>query len=160
VELFLGNYVLSDDRSRVDLKVVHGFLRTAYWSEEIPIEIVEASIANSLCFGIYLEQSQVAFARVVTDYATFAYLADVFVLPEYRGHGLSKWMMSGIMCHKGLKNVRRFMLLTRDAQGLYKQFGFAPLTEPERVMEISEVDFYKKRQLTMNSASLVQRDSN
>ena len=160
MELFLGNYVLSDDRSRVDLKVVHGFLRTAYWSEEIPIEIVEASIANSLCFGIYLEQSQVAFARVVTDYATFAYLADVFVLPEYRGLGLSKWMMSGIMGHKGLKNVRRFMLMTRDAQGLYKQFGFAPLTEPERVMEISEVDFYKKRQLTMNSASLVQRDSN
>jgi len=160
VELFLGNYVLSDDRSRVDLKVVHGFLRTAYWSEEIPIEIVEASIANSLCFGIYLEQSQVAFARVVTDYATFAYLADVFVLPEYRGQGLSKWMMSGIMSHVGLKNVRRFMLMTRDAQGLYKQFGFAPLTEPERVMEISEVDFYKKRQLTMNSASLVQRDSN
>ncbi len=160
MELFLGNYVLSDDRSRVDLKVVHGFLRTAYWSEEIPIEIVEASIANSLCFGIYLEQSQVAFARVVTDYATFAYLADVFVLPEYRGQGLSKWMMSGIMSHVGLKNVRRFMLMTRDAQGLYKQFGFAPLTEPERVMEISEVDFYKKRQLTMNSASLVQRDSN
>jgi GNAT superfamily N-acetyltransferase len=160
VELFLGNYVLSDDRSRVDLKIVHDFLRTAYWSEEIPIEIVETSITNSLCFGIYLKQSQVAFARVVTDYATFAYLADVFVLPEYRGQGLSKWMMSGIMSHKGLKNVRRFMLLTRDAQGLYKQFGFAPLTQPERVMEISEVDFYRKRQLTMNSGSLAQRDSN
>jgi GNAT superfamily N-acetyltransferase len=144
----------------VDLKVVHRFLRTAYWSEEVPIEIVETAIANSLCFGIYLEQSQIAFARVVTDYATFAYLADVFVLPEYRGQGLSKWMMSGIMGHEGLKNVRRFMLMTRDAQGLYRQFGFAPLTEPERVMEISEVDFYKKRQLTMNSASLVQRDSN
>ncbi|MDX6711492.1 MAG: hypothetical protein QOH96_2508 [Blastocatellia bacterium] len=160
VEICLHNYVLSDDRSRVDLKVVHRFLRTAYWSEEVPIEIVETAIANSLCFGIYLEQSQIAFARVVTDYATFAYLADVFVLPEYRGQGLSKWMMSGIIGHEGLKNVRRFMLMTRDAQGLYRQFGFAPLTEPERVMEISEVDFYKKRQLTMNSASLVQRDSN
>jgi GNAT superfamily N-acetyltransferase len=160
VELILGNYVLSDDRSRVDLKIVHDFLRTAYWSEEIPIEIVEASIANSLCFGIYLEQSQVAFARVVTDYATFAYLADVFVLPEYRGQGLSKWMMSGIMSHDGLKSVRRFMLLTRDAQGLYSQFGFAPLTEPDRVMEISEVDFYRKRQITVISDSLAQRDSN
>lgn|SRR5438876_3394478 len=145
VEANLGDYILSDDRSRIDLETVHGFLRTAYWSEEVPIEIVREAITNSLCFGIYQGDSQVAFGRVVTDYATFAYLADVFVLPEHRGNGLSKWMLSHIMSHHGLRNIRRFMLLTRDAHGLYEQFGFAPLLNSDRVMEISKVDFYRTK---------------
>src|SRR6266850_2581419 len=110
---------LTDDKSRMDLDVIHGYLCNAYWSVGVPRNIVQKAIANSLCFGVFDQAVQVAFARVVTDYATFAYLADVFVIPDYRGRGISKWMVEAIVNDARLKVVRRFLLFTRDAHGLY-----------------------------------------
>jgi len=133
---------------RVDLKVVHGFLTNSYWAKGIPLETVQRSLQNSLCFGIYLQQNQgsgsdtrqVGFARVITDHATFAYLADVFVLDEFRGRGLSKWLMECIVKHPELQGLRRWCLVTRDAHGLYEQFGFKALPAPERWMERNDND--------------------
>jgi GNAT superfamily N-acetyltransferase len=129
-------FFVSDDPSLVDLDVVHGYLVRSYWSAGIPRYIVERAVANSMCFGVYEEASgrQVGFARVVTDRATFAWLADVFVLEEYRGRGLSKLLMSTILDHPDLQALRRFALATKDAQGLYAQFGFTPLEDPSRFM--------------------------
>jgi N-acetylglutamate synthase-like GNAT family acetyltransferase len=129
-------FVVTDDRLRVDLDVVHGYLTRSYWSAGIPRYIVERAVENSMCFGVYEEGSgrQVGFARVVTDRATFAWLADVFVLEEYRGRGLSKLLMATIMDHPDLQTLRRFALATKDAQGLYAQFGFTPLEDPSRFM--------------------------
>jgi GNAT superfamily N-acetyltransferase len=131
-----NGFVVSDDRSRVDLDVVHGYLVRSYWSAGIPRYIVERAVENSMCFGVYEEASgkQVGFARVVTDRATFAWLADVFVLEEYRGRGLSKLLMSTIMDHPDLQLLRRFALATKDAHGLYAQFGFTPIDHPDRFM--------------------------
>jgi GNAT superfamily N-acetyltransferase len=127
---------LTDEKCRMDLNVIHGYLRNAYWSVGIPIDTVKTAIANSLCFGVFDHSVQIAFARVITDYATFGYLADVFVIPEYRGRGISKWMIEAIVNDARIKVVRRFLLFTRDAHGLYKQFGFKQMTMPERAMEI------------------------
>jgi len=127
---------LTDDKSRMDLDVIHGYLCNAYWSVGVPRDIVQTAIANSLCFGVFDEAVQVAFARVITDYATFAYLADVFVIPDYRGRGISKWMVEAIVNDPRLKILRRFLLFTRDAHGLYEKFGFRQMTMPERAMEI------------------------
>ena len=135
-EVVQGEFVVSTDRKRIDIDAVYHYLHDeAYWSQGIPREIVERSIENSLCFGIYRDGEQVGFARMITDYATFAYLADVFVLAPYRGQGLSKWMMECIMAHPGLQGIRRFHLLTRDAHGLYEKSGFVPVAEPGRHME-------------------------
>ena len=129
-------FLVSDDPSLVDLDVVHGYLSRSYWAANIPREMLARAIEHSLCFGVYEEASgrQVGFARVVTDRATYGYLADVFVLEEYRGRGLSKLLMSTIMDHPGLQTLRTFTLATRDAHGLYKQFGFTPLEHPDRFM--------------------------
>ena len=131
-----GEFEISTDPDRIDLIAVHQFLTNSYWAKGIPVEIVQQSIQNSLCFGIYREKQQVGFARVITDGATFAYLADVFILEPYRGRGLSKWLMECIIAHPQLQGLRRWMLATRDAHKLYGQFGFAPLKSPDRFMEL------------------------
>jgi GNAT superfamily N-acetyltransferase len=115
---------VSDDRARVDVAFVHAFLRRSYWAEEVPLEVVERAIENSLCFGVYGPNGQVGFARVVTDYANFAYLADVFVIEEYRGRGLSVWLMECVTEHPRLQGLRRWMLGTRDAHTLYEKTGW------------------------------------
>ncbi|MFI5235585.1 MAG: GNAT family N-acetyltransferase [Gemmatimonadales bacterium] len=131
-----GSYLISTDPTRLDLDVIHGYLTQSYWSPGISREVVQRALAHSLCFGIYHDRDgQVGFGRVVTDQATFGYLADVFVLEAHRGHGLSKTLMEVVMAHPALQGLRRFTLATRDAHGLYAQFGFTPLEKPERHME-------------------------
>lgn len=131
-----GEYLITTDRSRLDVDLIHNFLSTqTYWAVGRGIEVVQRTIDNSLCFGIYRETEQVGFARVVTDFATFAWLADVFVVPEHRGRGLAKWLMEVILAHPELQGFRRWVLATKDAHSLYKQFGFIPLHRPERWME-------------------------
>jgi len=129
-----SNYEISCDPERIDVTLVHEFLRSSYWAEGRSRETVERSIRNSLCFGVYAGDRQIAFARVVTDRAVFAYLADVFVVPELRGRGVSKELMRAILNHADLQNLRTFLLGTRDAHGLYAQFGFGPIPEPQRLM--------------------------
>lgn len=143
VEYRRGEFSISTDRQRLSLDVVHGFLTSCYWAKGIPREVVARSIAHSLCFGIYEGDAQVGFARVVSDFATMAYLGDVFVLESHRGRGLSKWMLECIVQHPALLNLRRWILLTRDAHELYSQFGFAPLKAPERYMELHRPDVYE-----------------
>ena len=131
-------FEISTDTARLDLEVIHGFLRTSYWAEGRARSVVERSIRNSLCFGAYLAERQVAFARVVSDRAVFAYLMDVFVVPEFRGQGISKAMRRAVLDHPDLQGLRVFLLGTRDAHGLYAQFGFRPLAEPGRWMAIQD----------------------
>lgn len=146
MEVTRGDFTISTDRQRLDLVFIHHELSHSYWAEAIPFELVKKYIPNSLCFGIYHGQQQVGFARVVSDYTTFGYLADVFVTQAYRGQGLSKWLMEVIMAHPDLQGLRRFMLATRDAHELYTKYGFAPLANPDRIMEIVRPDMYKNRQ--------------
>jgi GNAT superfamily N-acetyltransferase len=141
-ECHRGEFLLSTDRSRLDLKKIHGFLTRCYWANGIPKETVARSIEHSLCFGMYNTETEVGFARVISDYATFAYLGDVFVLEPYRGQGLGKWMLQCIMAHPCLQGLRRWTLLTRDAHALYAQFGFTPVKAPERYMEIHNPRVY------------------
>jgi len=144
-----GEFVISTDPARLDLDVIHGFLTNCYWAKGIPLDVVARSIENSLCFGVYDGSgAQVGFARAVSDLATVAYLGDVFVLESHRGRGLGKWLMECIMQHPGLQNLRRWILLTRDAHGLYSQFGFMPVKAPERYMEIHRADIYETRKNT------------
>jgi GNAT superfamily N-acetyltransferase len=137
------DYEISTERDRLDLDLIHDFLRTSYWAPGIPRSVVEKSIEHSLCFGAFSDGRQVGFARVVTDYATFAYVADVFVVPEHRGRGVSKLMLRAILDHPELQGLRRFLLGTLDAHGLYAQFGFEPLPDPERFMTIHRPDVYR-----------------
>ncbi len=137
-----GEFEISTDPARIDLATVHNFLTHSYWAKGIPVETAQQSIQNSLCFGVYQGKQQVGFARIITDYATFAYLADVFILEQYRGRGLSKWLMECIVAHPQLQGLRRWMLATRDAHQLYAQFGFVPLKSPDRMMEILRPDVY------------------
>ncbi len=137
------NFLISTDPSRLDARAIQAYLDRSYWAAGIPIEVVERAIRGSLCFGLYEDDRQIGFARVVTDRATFAYLADVYVLESYRGRGLSKWMMRVIMAHPDLQGLRRFSLVTKDAHGLYAQFGFTPLAQPDRHMEIARPDIYR-----------------
>ena len=131
-----GDYLISTARSRFDVELIHDFLsRTSYWASGRTLEVVQRSIEHSLAFGLYKENNQVGFARVVTDYATFAWIADVFVLPEHRGRGLSKWLMEVILGHPRLQGFRRWVLATKDAHSLYARFGFIPMHRPERWME-------------------------
>lgn len=141
------SYSISTDKSKLDVNVIHGYLtKDSYWAQNIPMEVVRRSIDNSFCFGLYHDNAQVGFARLVTDRATFAYLADVFVLPEHRGKGLSKWMISVIQSHPDVQGLRRWMLGTLDAHGLYKQFGWSAIPEElwGRFMQIHNPDVYKK----------------
>lgn len=153
-----GEFLISTARERLRRDLVHDFLTNSYWAKGISREVVERSIEHSLCFGIYDESSaparearhgestQVGFARVVSDFATMAYVGDVFVLESHRGRGLSKWLMECITRHPALQNLRRWILLTRDAHGLYSQFGFAPLKAPERYLELHRPDVYDSHQ--------------
>lgn len=129
-------FEISTDPARIDIALVYGFLSKSYWAQGRSRDVVERSIRHSLCFGIYRGEQQVAFARVITDRATFAYLADVFVLPQFRGRGLAKRLMRAILALQELRGLRLIMLRTRDAHGLYAQFGFQPLENPGRVMEL------------------------
>jgi GNAT superfamily N-acetyltransferase len=142
-----GEFEISTDPARVDVAAVHSFLAASYWAEGIPLETVERSIRNSLCFAIYRDHEQVGFARVITDRATFAYLADVFVLAPFRGRGLSRWLMQCILAHPELQRLRRWSLVTRDAHRLYKAFGFQALRTPERWMELHDPHVYARRQM-------------
>lgn len=141
-----GAYEISADKSRLDIETIQGYLSRSYWAEGIPVEIVQRSIEHSLCFGVYHRTGQVGFARVITDYATFGYLADVFILEEHQGKGLGKWMMEVIMSHPDLQGFRRWMLATRDAHELYRKFGFYNLKRPEFIMEIGRPGIYLQEQ--------------
>jgi GNAT superfamily N-acetyltransferase len=129
-----GKFLISNDRSMLDHDVIHGFLTESYWAAGVSRETVERSIENSLCFGVYHGAQQIGFARVISDYATFAYIADVFVIEPYRGRGLAKELMATIMSHPDLQGLRRWNLGTRDADALYAQFGFKPVENRGRVM--------------------------
>ncbi len=141
-ETSVGGIVVSTDRSRLDLDVIHGFLTTSYWARGIPRETVVRSMEHSLCFGAFDEGRQVGFARVVSDRATFAYICDVFALESHRGSGVGKSLMAAIMSHPELQGLRRWTLFTRDAHGLYRQFGFGAAAHPERLMEVVDRDPY------------------
>ncbi|MBI2682302.1 MAG: GNAT family N-acetyltransferase [Acidobacteriales bacterium] len=140
-----GTDQISTDPSRFDLDLIHDYLTRSYWAEGVPRDVVARSIEHSLCFAVFVGVVQVGFARVITDHATYAYLADVFILEEHRGRGLSKWLMECIMGHPRLQGLRRWSLVTRDAHGLYRRFGFADLANPERFMEIVDREVYKRR---------------
>lgn len=137
-----GSFEVDTDPRRLDLDVIHGFLSTSYWAGGIPRDVVERSIRGSLCFGVYDGPAQVGFARAISDRATFAYLADVFVLESHRGRGLAKWLMACIKGHPDLQGLRRWSLATRDAHGLYRQFGFGPPSDPSVGMEIVDRNVY------------------
>ena len=137
-----GPFTISTDPARLDLTVLHEYLSRAYWSLGIPRSVIERANQHSLCFGLYEGEAQIGFARVISDQATYAYLADVFVLEAYRGKGLAKWLMEVITAHPSLQGLRRFALATRDAHGLYAKFGFAPLKYPDRMMEIARPGIY------------------
>lgn len=131
-----GEYMISTDRNHLDISVIHDFVSNqSYWGQGRTIEVVQRSLDNSLNFGLFKNKQQVGFARVVTDYATFAWIADVFVLTEHRGRGLSKWLMEVILSHPELQGFRRWVLATKDAHSLYERFGFIPLLRPERWLE-------------------------
>ncbi|MGD0362944.1 MAG: GNAT family N-acetyltransferase [Bryobacteraceae bacterium] len=131
-----GEYTINTDPARLDIPMIHAYLSgSAYWAMGRPLEMVRRSIENSLPFGVYRDSRQIGFARVVTDYATFAWLADVFVLPEFRGQGIGKWLIGVVVEHPRLPGLRRWILATRDAHGLYAQHGFTPLDAPTRFME-------------------------
>jgi GNAT superfamily N-acetyltransferase len=143
IEHHRGDFLVTTDPTRLDVAFIHSYLVRSYWAEGIPREVVERSIANSLCFGAFEGEQQVGFARVITDYATFAYLADVFIIESHRGRGLSKFLMECIVNHPELQGLRRWILGTRDAHALYAKFGFTPLTKPDRFMELHHPEVYK-----------------
>lgn len=140
----ISGYRISYETNDMDVLVIHGYISRSYWAKNIPLNTMETAINNSLCFGVFTDSgNQVAFARMVTDSATFAYLADVFVLEEHRGHGISKWIMKTIIEHPKLQGIRRMALATSDAHGLYQQFGFKALNSPESFMELHQPEEYK-----------------
>ena len=136
------DYEISTDHARLDITAIHAFLSQTYWSPGIPRAVVERAIAHSLCFGVFRDGAQVGFARAVTDRATFAYLADVYLLEAHRGRGVARRLVAAIVAHPELQGLRRMMLATRDAHGLYAKFGFRPLAKPERMMELHKPDVY------------------
>jgi len=139
-----GGFTISTDPERLDRALIHGFLVDSYWAKAIPREVVDRSIEGSLNFGVYEGDAQVGFARVITDRATFAYLADVFVLESHRGRGLAVWLMEVIRAHPELRNLRRWILVTRDAHELYRKFGFREIEDPGRCMEIVDREVYSR----------------
>ena len=145
VEHRRGENVVTTDRSRLDLEMIHEFLASSYWAAGIPRDVFRRSIENSLCFGVFENDKQIGFARVITDYATYAYLADVFILESHRNRGLSKFLMECIIAHPQLQGLRRWTLATRDAHGLYAKFGFTPLRNPDRFMELHNPDVYSQK---------------
>ena len=148
-EAVKNEFLISTDKNKLDIQLIQNYLgNESYWAKNIPVAIVKKSIEGSFCFGLYVQEkenfSQVGFARVITDHATFAYLADVFIIEKFRGKGLSKWMMKEIMGHPELQGLRRWLLATKDAHGLYAQFGFSALDKPERIMGFKPFEEYPK----------------
>jgi GNAT superfamily N-acetyltransferase len=139
-----GEYSVSSDQSRLQLVAMHAFLSTSYWSPGIPLGTLRRAVQNSLCFGLFHQDLQVGFARIVTDRATFAYLCDVYVLPEHRGTGKGKWLIETLLAHPDVQGLRRFLLATRDAHALYSEFGFMALRDPSRFMKIHRPDIYRE----------------
>jgi N-acetylglutamate synthase-like GNAT family acetyltransferase len=138
------NYTISTDKTSLSPEYIHQYLsEQSYWAKGIPLHTVKRSIEGSICFGVYKDAQMVGFARVITDNATFGYLADVFIDETCRGQGLSKWLMEVILAHPDLQGLRRFMLATRDAHGLYRQFDFKELANPEYMLAIVKPDIYK-----------------
>jgi GNAT superfamily N-acetyltransferase len=137
-----GEFTVTCDPEKQDLEVIHGFLSQTYWAKGIPKDTVARSMRGSLCFALLCGRQQIGFARVISDFATIAYLGDVFVLPEYRGRGLSKWLMRCVTSHPDLQGLRRWMLATSDAHGLYQKFGFTALAKPHLFMERHTSDIY------------------
>ncbi|WP_341503700.1 GNAT family N-acetyltransferase [Gallaecimonas sp. GXIMD4217] len=137
-----GKTLLSDDKAQLQLGVIHGFLTNSYWSPGIPRETVAKAIAGSYCFGLYRDGEQIGFGRLITDQATFAYLADVFVLEAYRGQGLAKWMLAEILAQEAFQGCRRILLATRDAHRLYAGLGFHRPRFPEALMELHRPGLY------------------
>ena len=141
-----GDLRLSTLAEEMDVDAIHAYLSAeSYWARGVPRDVVARAIEHSLCVGVFHGAAQVAFARVVTDRATYAYLADVYVLDAYRGRGISKWMMRTLDAHPDLQGLRRWMLMTKDAHGLYAQFGFTPLAHPDRTMERTDRDVYARK---------------
>ena len=136
-------YTFSSDKTKMDIPFIHQFLSNSYWAKGIPLKTIQKSIEGSLAFGIFKEDAQVGFARVITDGATFAYLADVFVAEAHRGQGLSKKLMEVILAHPQLQGLRRFVLVTRDAHALYAQFGFTPINNPQLWMQLHQPAIYE-----------------
>ncbi|RDC65006.1 GNAT family N-acetyltransferase [Adhaeribacter pallidiroseus] len=142
-EYLLSNFTISTDPGKLDIEVIHRYLtQESYWAQQISRALVEKSIRHSFNFGLYHQHEQVGFARVVTDYATFALLCDVFILAAYRGQGLSRWLISVIVAHPELQGLRRFALYTKDAHTLYAPFGFSQIADPTRAMEIKNTHPY------------------
>lgn len=143
-EVEQGEYIISDDPTRLDIDAIHAFLsQMSYWAADISRDRLETAIANSLPFGLYIDETQIGFARVVSDCSTFAYLADVYVDEAFRGRGLSKLLLDAVIKHPSLRHLRRWMLGTRDAHSLYAQFGFIPLEDPGRWMELPDPSTYQ-----------------
>jgi len=141
----MPSYEISCDAGRLDVAAIHRFLTQSYWAAGIPRSVVERAVANSVCFGAYCDGEQVGLARVVTDKATFAYLSDVYVLPEHQGRGVAQRLLEQVIRHPDLQGLRRMLLFTRDAHSLYAKFGFRPLAPPERVMDLNNPDVYALR---------------
>ena len=138
-----NEFCISTDRSKLDIDSIHEFLSTkAYWCLNIPKATLQNAIQNSLCFGVYEKEKQIGFARVITDFSTIAYLGDVYILEEYRGRGLSKWLVETIMNHRNLQGLRRWILLTKDAHELYRQFGWNNIADPPKWMERHDKNVY------------------
>jgi len=145
IEFHRDRYLISTDPARLDITAIHDFLTNeSYWAKGIQRETVEKAIAHSLCFGVYEAGQQIGYARVISDYATYGYLDDVYLLESYRGKGLGKWLMECVVSHPELQTLRRFMLATRHAQKFYNQFGFNALKYPDRHLERLALDFYKQ----------------
>lgn len=141
----MKGFKISSNREDMDLSLIHQVISGSYWAKGIPLETLRRALDNSLCFGIFTEAGpQVGFARVISDSATFAYLADVFVVEDFKGRGLSKWLMETVIAHPTLQGLRRFVLATLDAHGLYKQYGFKPLAHPDIFMERWVPDIYTR----------------
>ncbi len=144
IKVTKGAYFITTDSTKMDVTAIHKFLsEESHWAKNVPFTIVQKSVEHSLCFGIFYRNLQVGFARVISDYATIAYLGDVYIIPQHRKKGLSKWLMEVVLAHPDLQRLRRWILLTADAHDLYKQFGWQPVAKPERYMEIYNDSVYK-----------------
>ncbi|HYH16582.1 MAG TPA: GNAT family N-acetyltransferase, partial [Flavisolibacter sp.] len=144
MEWIRDDYCITTDKEKIDVDYTRQFLSQTYWAEGIPKTVVEKSIRGSLCFAVFHQQQQVGFARVISDEATFAYLADVFIDPAYRGQGLSRWLMEVITTYPTLQGLRRFLLATRDAHGLYEKFGFQPIPSTTPWMQVHRPGIYRE----------------
>jgi GNAT superfamily N-acetyltransferase len=140
-----GEFVLTTDKNLMNIAMIHQYLsEESYWAKGIPLALVEKSVNNSLNFGVFYKEKQIAYARVITDYSTIAYLGDVFVLPDFRGKGISKWLVKEITEHPALQGLRRWILLTADAHDLYNKYGWESIRQPEKWMEKTRLNPYNK----------------